>query len=211
MKKLLIFTLCLQAFVGFSQEKPVRIILNAGAPVSFNNIAVTTAIKTGLNQVGLKGTLESTWYQSYHIDGLVQNRFILGFGYNSKNWSYEDRYEKYLETGDTVISQGTVNLNRTTLTLRAGYAFLSNEKHVAYGGLRIGTTLWRVNFDGDLKVNDGEQLGKSLSNINIPVTLPTGHLFLGYQYYFIENIGLHAELGAGFGPYTLQGGLSIRI
>lgn len=211
MNKILVFIFCLTAFFGQSQERPVRIIINAGAPVSFNNMAVTAAIKTGLNQVGLKGTLETSFYQSYHIDGLIQNKFLLGFGYNGKSWSYEDRYEKYLETGDTVISQGTVNLDRTSLTVRAGYAFVSNEKHFAYGGLRIGTSLWRVNFDGDLKVNDGEQLGKSLSNINIPVTLPTGHLFFGYHYYFIENLGVHVELGAGFGPYTVQGGLSIRI
>lgn len=205
------FIICFLTLTAFAQDKNIQVIANAGAPVSFNNIAVTTAIKTGLNKVDLKGSLETGWYHSYHLDGLIQNKFILGIGYNSKHWSYQDKYEKYLENGDTVIAQGAVQLNRTSITLRAGYSFVSNEKHLAYGGLRLGTTIWKLGLGGDLNVSGNEELGKSLSSISIPITLPTGHLFLGYQYYFIKNLGVHAELGAGFGPYTLQGGINIRI
>jgi outer membrane protein W len=122
---------------------------------------------------------------------------------------------------DASLSAIVMKINRYNVNLHAKYYFLNNQTFDIYAGGRIGGTFWYGNVSFDELFNYLEHITpdfipSSLINKIVPSNLPftkislAGQLNFGVDYYFIDNVGIKAEMAVG-APYWVLTGLNIRL
>jgi hypothetical protein len=95
-----------------------------------------------------------------------------------------------------------VKIARTRVQARFNYHFVRKEKVDMYVGLGAGINLRKPTVSTDM-------LSRKEYSGTVALIPVSARFALGFRYYFIRHIGLHAELGVG-GP-LVSAGLSIKI
>lgn len=114
-----------------------------------------------------------------------------------------------------------MKINRYNINLHAKYYFFNNQTFDIYAGGRIGGTFWYGNVSFGQLFDYLEHIlpdfiPSSFINNIVPSKLPfakislAGQLNFGVDYYFIDNVGIKAEMAFG-APYWVLSGLNIRL
>lgn len=128
----------------------------------------------------------------------------LGLGVNvayaTNEWNY--RYTSTDENGNSNTYAETTTRSTYSILARLNYHIGTNEKFDPYLGLGLGYR------DATWKYDSTDPNGTS--GVEISGLVPLGmELTLGMRYFFTDNIGFYAELGAA--KSVLQGGLSVKF
>ncbi len=156
-------------------------------------------INTAIDRYNAKITLIGP--AGIRLEYLLSDRFGMGvdFIYNS----IVGEYSNPDSTGE--IYSYTAGMNRTRIHLRFNYHLASSSENLdLYLGAGAGTNSRKWHYESD-------QPGYNSADEKYYVALiPVSMRFaFGIRYYFLENLGLNAEIGLG-GP-IVSAGLSVKF
>lgn len=120
--------------------------------------------------------------------------------YATNEWSYD--YASTDANGNAVNYKETTSRSTYSILARFNYHIGSNDKFDPYVGFGMGyrDATWKY----DTTNPDGT------TNVDIKGLMPFGmELTIGARYFFTENIGLYAEVGAA--KSVVQGGLAVKF
>ncbi len=128
----------------------------------------------------------------------------LGLGVNvayaTNEWNY--KYTGSDANGNPATYSETTSRSTYSILARLNYHIGTNDKFDPYVGLGLGYRDATWNYDSTDP--------NGTSGVEISGLVPLGmELTLGMRYFFTDNIGLYAELGAA--KSVLQGGLSVKF
>jgi opacity protein-like surface antigen len=128
----------------------------------------------------------------------------LGLGvnvaYGTNSWQY--RYNSLDANGADVTYTETTERVHYSVLARLNYHFGSEEKFDPYFGVGLGyrNAIWSTESTDPF----------GTSGVSLRGFFPLGmELTIGARYFFTENIGLYAELGAA--KTVVQGGLAVKF
>jgi len=106
-------------------------------------------------------------------------------------------------------------VTRSNFAVRGLFHYVNNDKMTMYSGIRLGLTKWGVDFTlpdlGETEDPTVDQFKRKIEDYN-----KGGYVFapqlvaFGMRYYFVNNVGVHAEFTIG-APTVVVAGLSFRI
>jgi len=177
------------------QEGDHAISVGHGAVTFLGNLNRTFDSYTDMGYKGL-GPL----YLKYEYG--VTDRIGLGinFAYATNEWSY--RYETTDDQGNTTTYRESTERDTYSVLARLSYHFGNSERFDPYFGFGVGyrDANWKMNTSGP-----GGGSGVELKSL-----MPFGFEFtLGARYFFSNNIGVFAEVGAA--KSVMQGGLVAKF
>lgn len=120
--------------------------------------------------------------------------------YGTNQWKY--RYTSIDENGNDVFYTETTDRTHYSVLARLNFHFGNEERFDPYMGFGMGyrNSMWSSDTDNPFGTS-----GVSLSGL-----FPLGmELTIGARYFFTDNIGLYAELGAA--KTVVQGGLAVKF
>lgn len=122
------------------------------------------------------------------------------FAYAGNEWSY--KYSTTNANGDAVQYTETSKRSTWSLLARLNFHFGSSDKFDPYAGIGLGYRSSNWTFEtSDPTGNSG---------VDFKTLVPLGmDLTIGARYYFTDNIGLYAEVGAA--KSVLQAGLVAKF
>ncbi len=124
----------------------------------------------------------------------------LNVAYAENEWAYN--YSSTDANGNAVSYKETTSRSTYSILARFNYHIGASEKFDPYLGFGMGyrNATWKY----DTTNPDGT------TNVDISGLMPFGmELTIGARYFFTENIGLYAEVGAA--KSVVQGGLAVKF
>lgn len=199
------------ANIGLAQNQQGQFVASAGIGGSLGMTTLKTGLNIGLKEIGLAKAKGSVIFNGM-LDYGITDKFSLGFGYTTNQFNWNDDFKQagpndtLSATPDSIIVNAAVKIKRQNFALRGGvHLSLGDQKnHDVYIGTRLGFSLWQTTVEGEIE-------GLPESGFKFPTSLPSFQVALGYRYYFTPYSAIHAELGAGTGPYFAHIGLSLAM
>ncbi len=197
MKKItFLVVLLISSSIIFAQNDDHKLVFSANAGFS---------LVGGL--IGGSSIDSDVTYSSYSIPAFQVNAdygiakfFSAGVGV-----SYQMMGMNYTDYGVNADNFST-DIKRLNIGLRALFHYANSGRLDMYSGVRLGTTIWGIDVDGNI---EGYDYNDYILFDNATTFAPQLILF-GFRGYFTENLGANFEIGIG-APHFLSAGLTYRL
>ncbi len=122
---------------------------------------------------------------------------------------------------DTLSNIVDIKINRLNCAFKTNYYFINKSNFDLYMGAKLGGSFWFGNisfktlYDYIVRISPPlieDVVIKNIvpSNVKFVSFFFSGQLNVGFDYYFIKNVGINAELAIG-APYWAATGLTFRL
>ena len=192
--------LCLFASAAKAQNSDDEIVIEKGS--SLINVYYGPVLSKGLYKLAVPGSAASLNISALGPVGLVYEYLLMEEMGLGCELSYSELSIKYAYTDNNNSYSEEIKLTTTRVMLRAAYHFVEDKHIDVYAFVSAGYRGRKLTYT----TTDPGGASSFTSPLFIPFGIKPGG---GIRYYFIKNVGLHAEVALG-SPF-IAGGLSFRF